>query len=224
MIRREEACLQENPNAPSTIELTQKVDEALTLEIQHFFAKCSQENIKKWQNLNRKLEKDRITSKNEIFSDKKLASLISAEKSHVNSDFVDLDAEAKRLEEDYNKNWLAYEDFHLSEAFKSQAARIEAEWSLHENNLLEEYNKAISNLTGVHNVEVEKKREDKDQNRWQHPEKQKTLIHTAPVMSPKVDTSTKLRNKEQSNSVQAEVSTIKTIQIFPSITSIFLFN
>ena len=53
----------------------------------------------------------------------------------------DLDAEVNRLEQDYNANWHKYESENLATAFRSQLDRVESEWSQHEQNLTEDYNR-----------------------------------------------------------------------------------
>jgi len=61
------------------------------------------------------------------------------------------------------------------------------EWAKHEQILLQDYLAKRRQLTGVSSaaeapaVVTPTKADD----RWQHPEKQKSLIHTAPVLSPK---------------------------------------
>ena len=65
----------------------------------------------------------------------------------------DLDDEVLRLEEDYNRNWLQYEGSNLNTAFRSQMERVEMEWSSHEQNLNDDYNrKKITEKIG-HNRE-----------------------------------------------------------------------
>ena len=113
-----------------------------------------------------------------------------------------------RLDAYYNSRWGELEAFNISEAFKSQVAikdsllssheskyllllkraKVDMEWGKHEQVLLQDYLGKRRALTGVAAetssapvVSTPTKADD----RWQHPEKQKSLIHTAPVLSPK---------------------------------------
>lgn len=106
---------------------------------------------------------------------------------------LDIEIESLRLEEDYNKNWLDIESFHIQEAFNSQKERIDSEWSVHFDRLNSQYEAKRQEILGHRDNRASSaggtKRigsaggQGKD-GRWQHPEKQKTLIHTAPVFSP----------------------------------------
>jgi len=104
---------------------------------------------------------------------------------------LDIEIESLRLEEDYNKNWLDIESFHIQEAFKSQKDRIDSEWATHFDRLNLQYESKRLEIEGHSNNRGSSagggKRRSGEQGkdgRWQHPEKQKTLIHTAPVFSP----------------------------------------
>ena len=113
-----------------------------------------------------------------------------------------------RLIEDYNRNWFECEGFNLNEAFKSQTAKVNADWQIHETSITDEYNskrKQLCKVVFTHsthyfpsyfpshlqdenhissNASSKTSSPDGLDSRWQHPEKQKTLIHTAPVLSP----------------------------------------
>ena len=65
---------------------------------------------------------------------------------------------------------------------------MESEWNKHENCLHESYLNKRASITGEKEVSSPKKAVG-DESRWQSPEKQKTLIHTAPVLSPKNNSS-----------------------------------
>ena len=54
-----------------------------------------------------------------------------------------------RLIEDYNRNWFEYEGFNLKEAFKSQTAKVNADWETHETSITDEYNNKRKLLTKV---------------------------------------------------------------------------
>lgn len=99
---------------------------------------------------------------------------------------ADMEEEAARLEEDYNKNFLLYEGFNLSEAFKSQAAKVDKDWRVHEQALVDDYRTRRRAITGFDEPKGASMllAIDDQEIRWQHPEKQKTLIHTAPVFTP----------------------------------------
>jgi hypothetical protein len=104
---------------------------------------------------------------------------------------ADLDAESERLECDYYKHWFRYEASHLDAAFRSQLTKIDVDWAAHEKTLKSEYDARKSVYLGNsgHNSDGAKANNDTTDNdgagnRWQHPEKQKTLIHTAPVFTP----------------------------------------
>ena len=64
----------------------------------------------------------------------------------LNSD--DLDEESLRLEEDYNKKFLYYEGFNLSEAFKSHKLKVDKDWSVHELLLEDDYKTRRFAITG----------------------------------------------------------------------------
>jgi len=111
-----------------------------------------------------------------------------------------LDAESRRLDEIYYEKWYEFESFNLEEAFKSQRARIESEWNSHLKALEDSINTkkaslnnssndlelsiANSSSTGLLNSNKSPGADSPVDSRWHHPEKQKTLIHTAPVLSP----------------------------------------
>lgn len=73
------------------------------------------------------------------------------------------------------------------EAFQSQALKIDHEWNAHEQALLNEFNERRERIAGTqrqspsHSLSPIESGGDR---RWHHPEKQSTLIHTAPVLTP----------------------------------------
>ena len=218
------------------VDLNRKVDEALSLETHKFFEKTAAQNIKRWKALSQKLdlerEKYRMQLSDQIirvnpnyipivgaysngsdFSDTlNLQVSDSTNKKILTAE--DLDEESLRLEQDYNRNFIAYEGFNLSEAFQSHKLKVDKDWSVHESLLEEDYKSRrhlitglsvkvvlypaceltdliphfdVLLLVGVGSEEVKTvaaQVPDTQENRWQHPEKQKTLIHTAPVLSP----------------------------------------
>ena len=72
--------------------------------------------------------------------------LVETGKKVLTSD--DLDEESLRLEEDYNKNFLHYEGFNLSEAFKSHKLKVDKDWSVHEQLLEDDYKTRRFAITG----------------------------------------------------------------------------
>ena len=175
MMKKEELLLSREPSAQSTRVLVQKVDEGLRSETQAFFAKLSSQNIRKWEQLNEKFKKDR----------NQLRNLLKRQSSpSIDNPTVTLEAEEERLAMDYYKNWHQYESYHLQQAFQSQLARIDADWLNHEKTVQREYEVKKAAILGVQHNHISTDYNDQHNNRWQHPEKQKTLIHTAPVFTP----------------------------------------
>ena len=151
------------------LDLNRKVDEALSLETHKFFEKTAAQNIKRWKTLSQKLdlerEKYRVQLSEQImrinpnhspivsaysngcdFSDMPQVSecpnakILTAE---------DLDEESLRLEQDYNRNFMVYEGFNLSEAFKSHKLKVDKDWSVHELLLEEDYKSRRHLITGL---------------------------------------------------------------------------
>lgn len=191
LMRREES-MGKDPNSPALKLLVQRVDDTLRAETQQFFARVVNQNIKKWDSLRQNLSKEiqllrrQIGSRLASLPDARVAS--TAERSAVD----ELAAEEERLQVDYHRNWAQYETFHLREAFASQLARIDRDWNNHEAALKTEYEAKLAAITG-RNKSTEsdgaqpadnKTEESAGNSKWHHPEKQKTLIHTAPVFAP----------------------------------------
>lgn len=175
MMKKEEIMLSREPTSPATRSLTQKVDEALQNETQKFFAKLAAQNIRKWELFRDKLKRERSQLLQEI-SSKQLSNQV---------EMSPIDLEAERLQADYYKNWLQYEGLHLNNAFQSQLSRIDNDWSVHEQSIHQEYGSKKAAILGIsHTDDIYRSDQRHDDGRWQHPEKQKTLIHTAPVFTP----------------------------------------
>lgn len=215
LMQREEFLLREGKECK---ELSNEVENALNHETKAFFTKMSISNKKRWQFLLHKIQKDTevlvdevrdkcandFTVDDHIFDEDIAAEsgIKSARSSkdaserrnkfHAGSNDVtplDIEIESLRLEEDYNKNWLDIESFHIQEAFKSQKERIDTEWSTHIDRLNSQYDAKCKEVIGQKDKD-DTRNTRSGQNmdgRWQHPEKQKTLIHTAPVFSPTAD-------------------------------------
>eukprot|EP00599_Poterioochromonas_sp_BG-1_P009733 CAMPEP_0173139554 /NCGR_PEP_ID=MMETSP1105-20130129/4328_1 /TAXON_ID=2985 /ORGANISM="Ochromonas sp., Strain BG-1" /LENGTH=435 /DNA_ID=CAMNT_0014052309 /DNA_START=207 /DNA_END=1514 /DNA_ORIENTATION=+ len=104
----------------------------------------------------------------------------------------DLEREEERLQIDYYSHWHEYEMLHLQEAFRLQSAKIDNDWLQHEVQLKSEYDskkapflpKSATMSDPAQSAENSFAATTPQPNRWHNAEKQKTLIHTAPVFSP----------------------------------------
>ena len=213
LMKKEENVMKESNNTMAIKSIVQKVDEALRAETQAFFARNAAQNIKRWANLKQKLLKEVQSLRTELMSNESYNRARPHGKRVVEP--VDsLEAEAERLEADYNKNWFHYENYNLQQAFKSQTARVESDWQAHEQAVLDDY-KSRKEALGfdVHEGgnlrnSVNSFSSPGSDQRWQHPEKQKTLIHTAPVLTPTRDltSSGDFTNKWAKGKKEVEVS------------------
>jgi hypothetical protein len=192
MMRKEEQIIAKDPLSAVTKSVIQKVDESLRAETRGFFAKSVQKNVKRWAALKEKFDKETLHLAKEVTTELKNYNHVKGSKDggHSRSRVPtpeELDREAERLECDYNQNWYKYEGFHLQEAFKSQNNRIENDWGTHEKALEDEFQARREKVAGpshAKNPQSPQAGLAAHDPRWQHPEKQKTLIHTAPVLSP----------------------------------------
>lgn len=208
MMKKEELLLNKEPSSSATRAMTAKVDEGLKNETQAFFCKLVTQNTRKWEQLKEKLARVRAQLNNEI---------TVKQQQNVNSDLNSvrlsaIDAEEDRLLADYYKNWLQYEGFHLNQAFQSQQSRIDNDWATHEKSLHNEFTAKRVSVVGTGHIENNYEDMNKvDDNRWQHPEKQKTLIHTAPVFTPVRPASGRkvsgLRKKDNHNNLEVSIET-----------------
>lgn len=190
LMKKEEGIMKDSSNSTAVKAIVQKVDDALRAETQAFFARNAAQNIKRWASLKQKLLKEVQALRTEIMTNDGFGRSKPHGKRIVEP--VDsLEAEAERLEADYNKNWFHYENYNLQQAFKSQTARVESDWQAHEQSVIDDY-KSRKEALGFDCHDVRSSNSfaspGSDQ-RWQHPEKQKTLIHTAPVLTPTRDLS-----------------------------------
>lgn len=182
LMKKEETVLRDQ-SSQSAKSIVFRVDEMLRAETQAFFRKSAQQNIRRWAALQEKFRQDRqslIMDFGVVFRQ------ISVEdfRDVVTAD--DLESESLRLECDYNRNWFEYENYSLQQAFKSQTARVDNDWNGHEVSIANDFKARKERLLGyaadaTHSSVTASTTQDP---RWQHPEKQKTLIHTAPVLSP----------------------------------------
>lgn len=167
---------------PTNAEISQRVDKLMEKEIRQFHAANVVQNLKRWEQLKSRLEKDRSKDKEHSSS---LESVTEVPLLSTGVSKLDLELEELRLDAYYNSNWGKIEAFNLTEAFNSQRAKIDVEWDKHESELQVQYFAKRSQITGsvesIAPISLSKSSPD----RWQHPEKQKSLIHTAPVLSPK---------------------------------------
>ena len=102
-----------------TGDLSKKVDDALKQETAAFFARVANSNAKKWVKAVQRCEHDMEALLHEA-GDKGLYNRDAAPPLKTKYTAIDLNIEEARLEEEYNRNWLHHEGFHLQEAFRSQ--------------------------------------------------------------------------------------------------------
>jgi len=186
LMQREEISLREGRQCS---DLSREVEAALASETRAFFSRMSDSNVKRWNVLLSKSQKEKDA----------LIRLVREKcRVHFSDNFVDdnsrprevtpidLEIESLRLEQEYNRHWKDIEEFHINEAFKSQKARIDAEWGMHLDGLNDSYDKKIRSVTGDERGEASRNAaaQSSSNGRWHNAEKQKTLIHTAPVLSP----------------------------------------
>jgi hypothetical protein len=175
-------------------DLAKKVDDSLKQETMAFFAKVAASNARKWTQSVQKCQHDTEHLLHEA-KDKGLYNPNAVPMKKTKYTARDLDVEDARLETDYNRNWLRHEGFHLQEAFRSQQQKLDREWDLYTEQLHDAVNAKKKSILGNNYalyLETQKHRAkstDRDtvDERFHHPEKQKSLIHTAPVISPKLD-------------------------------------
>lgn len=99
LMKQEETLLREGSPSHALNDLIARVDRALTDETGRYFNKVSSQNIKRWQSLLGKLNRERDASRS-LFREP-VPAHGKASRRTVTAD--DLDAEAIRLEEIYNK-------------------------------------------------------------------------------------------------------------------------
>jgi hypothetical protein len=219
LMKREETMLSESqPITPAAKDLIARIERALAEETGRYFFKTSAMNNKRWAGLMQTLEKERERLKMEFFDrgarlPEPPATVPVPVSAYDSVTEADLDAEAARLEEGYNRNWLIFEGFHLQEAFNSQFQRVEKDWAVHETALKDDMQAKRKQLLGVDTVHSSEasdrgnKSGNGDNNgydaRWQHPEKQRTLIHTAPVLAPSTGSSSSVGGGYGGSAVKA---------------------
>jgi hypothetical protein len=209
LMKKEEVMLRD-PQSPATKTIVQKVDDSLKAETKSFFAKLTHSNTRKWETLQEKLRKDRDALKQEFLRelqgvDPTVKAFPEATFQTMNNNnnslpqkkssgsapvytMEDIEREEMRLEADYYKHWYSYETTHLQEAFRLQTMKIDNDWNVHERNIRSEFEAKRAQYlprgmaeTNNHNNNNTTTEADP---RFHSAEKQKTLIHTAPVFQP----------------------------------------
>jgi hypothetical protein len=194
-MKREETAIRDNFGTSATQDLIQRVDDALRSETEKFFNKTVQQNVQRWVALQKKIEGEIQRFKDDTSgmpvesqsngSGACPSSVAACDGKRSVPSVDDMNRETLRLEHDYNKNWHKYEEYNLRSAFKSQIARVENDWIAQEVSLTEDYNSRKAAIVGSSALDSPSRQAAAgNSDRWQHPEKQKTLIHTAPVLSP----------------------------------------
>lgn len=102
---------------PTNAEISQRVDKLMEKEIRQFHAANVVQNLKRWEQLKSRLEKDRSKDKEHSSS---LESVTGVPLLSTGVSKLDLELEELRLDAYYNSNWGKIEAFNLTEAFNSQ--------------------------------------------------------------------------------------------------------
>jgi len=172
-------------------DLTKRVDDALNHETTAFFSKVVQSNTKKWNAFKTKLDQEREGLRQDIIRTNYNNNMTNTDAIQptpsISLDKIEL--ESKRLEQIYNDRWYEFEGFNLEEAFRAQKTRLETEWDAHRLTLSDSFRtrkKALLGTTDAMEVPSSRDSHKSQDVRWHHPEKQRTLIHTAPVLTPSI--------------------------------------
>ena len=126
---------------PTNAEVSQKLDRLMEKEIRQFHATSLEQNLRRWEHLQMRLDKERAkdqavsdilrlnTCVSSLFStfwnlqiDTSKALKVNATNGTLSSGVTkrDLELEELRLDAYYNSNWGEIETFNLTEAFNSQ--------------------------------------------------------------------------------------------------------
>ena len=208
LLRREDQALREGNDDRG---LFLKVDSQIDSETRAIFNKITAQNCQRWQSVYKRfeIEQGHFTSDVKAFvrsspdsvaalnlnvddasgglgSDTSPARDTSEQSAALTKKLNVLD-EMLRLENHYNEHWLEVEGYHLKEAFLSQESKIESEWAVHEDSLKHDL-LAKRHALGMDSENkgggLTSPTQAPTNSKWHSPEKQKTLVHTVPVMSP----------------------------------------
>lgn len=171
LMQREDQLLR---NGNPSRELSQKIDVNLERETIQYYSQILKSHLSLWINYYTKLKQLTPASPSTVLDDLE-------KKSILNED--DLDMENLRLQAEYHRNYLSHEIFNLNEAFSLQTHKIETEYSTIEKSLSMKLGRLNANSYHKSNLNCDSN-ENKNNSKWYHPEKQRRLIHTAPVLSP----------------------------------------
>ncbi len=144
-MRKEEVLTRDGNVVPSNT--IKAIDDMLKSETERFYRKITNDNIRKWNSLKQKIALDmqNVPSKGGRGQSEglKAEGVSSSEKDGdvAAATSNPFEVELLRLEEDYNKNWIHYEGRNLKSAFVSQMDRVEQDWSTHEANLTDDFNR-----------------------------------------------------------------------------------
>lgn len=229
LMRNEETALAQDSQSSVALSLIQRVENSLSNETKGFFQNVVKHNAKKLSMLRENYTQDRQRIKmdfnrgmNTQNSNLSHNTLLHNNTSGNNHNSSAIEREEERLLADYYNNWKQYESLHLQEAFQAQGCKIDNEWGKQEQSLKEEYYTKKAGLLGTtphalmaNTNETTANNSSNTMNRQFHnAEKQKTLIHTAPVFSP-----TRAVMKP-SNKNQLEVSSIHNLHNIHNIHNI----
>jgi hypothetical protein len=141
-MRREEVMARDGSAVPA--QTIKAIDDMLRSETEKFYRRISMENTKRWGSLKQKLQGD-IKNFQGGGGGKEAPGGGGGEEEggqQTNSGSGNpFEAELLRLEEDYNRNWIQYEGANLKSAFMAQMSRVEDDWSAHEANLVDDFNR-----------------------------------------------------------------------------------
>ena len=204
----------------SSTDLARKVDDALKSETAHFFNRVTHMNIRKLQPLVQRCEMEVGTIVREC--QEKIRSKSSTVVASTTSQAavvgpLELELEELRLEEDYCRNWMQHEGFHLSEAFKSQQLKLDREWQGYSHQLIDAIQLKKNDLLGQRPASPQRSgtsaEVDSDSNnQFHHPEKQKTLFNTAPVIQPNLNTTELKKERGGRGGTKAAGSAVKAVR------------
>lgn len=161
LLQREDNVLR---SGSQSAEIRRRVDMNLERETLQYYSQTLKSHLNHWIEYSTKLKRNNLKLP---FEDKNESNIENEE---------DLELENLKLQADYHQNWLKYELFNLEEAFDLQNHKIDTEYSLIERTL----SSKLGRLQGISN----RNHCESSHSKWYHAEKQRRLIHTAPVLTP----------------------------------------